>query len=91
MSIALDNLTLEVQNMTTVADSFLAYHDKLVAELRANATDPAALNKLADDLAAKRVALANAMSANTAADAEPIIAESDDTQPGVIQPELPTE
>ena len=71
MSIALDNLTQRVHEMTTVAESFLVYHDALVAQLRANATDPVAVAALADELEATKARMANAMAANTAASTEP--------------------
>jgi hypothetical protein len=70
MSAQLDALAAAVAANTTVTDSAITLlkglYDKLI-ELLANGIDPVAVQALADDLAAKTQALADAIVANTPA------------------------
>ena len=63
-------LTREVEENTTVVESAIALLDTLAAEIRANVTDQAALEELADKLDANSNRLADAVAANTAAEEE---------------------
>ena len=65
MSAALDRLTTEVSETSTAVDSVLALVEGLAQQIRDAATDPVALNKLADELDAKQAAIAAAVTANT--------------------------
>lgn len=71
MSEQLDRLTTEVQQTGTVIDSAITLLNSLAQQIRDNATDPAALTQLADDLDAKQQALAAAITANTPASPAP--------------------
>ena len=65
MSAELDRLTAEVTEMGAVVDSAVTLINGLAQQIRDLATDPAALNGLADELDAKANALAAAVAANT--------------------------
>lgn len=65
MSAALDRLTADVSALTTVDASAIALLSGLADQIRANAEDPAAMNKLADDIEAQNTALSAAVTANT--------------------------
>jgi len=65
MSAELDRLTTEVGETRTVVDSAVLLLGQLADLIRANATDPAALNALADDLDRQQGDLAAAVAANT--------------------------
>ena len=67
----LDALTREVAENKTVMESAAVLLASLSAQIRALATDPAALQKLADDLDANSNALAAAVEANTPATEPP--------------------
>lgn len=67
MSAELDNLTVEVTEISTTVDSAIALLEGLSAQLLAIANDPAAINALAAELDAKSNALAAAVVANTPA------------------------
>lgn len=79
MSTALDLLAQEIEELSTVSASFLAYHDAVVAELRANANDPAKVAELADKLEAIKAPMMAAMTKNTVAENEPTPAPVADT------------
>ena len=64
---SLDRITAEVSEISTVADSAIALLASLAQLLRDAATDPAAINALADQLDAKGNELAAAVTANTPA------------------------
>lgn len=64
---ALDRLTREVSEMTTVAASPVPLIGGLAQQIRDNATNPEALVVLADSLDASGTALAEAVSANAPA------------------------
>lgn len=70
MSTDLTRITTEVSEMSTVVDSAVALLGDLSQRIRENATDPAALNALADTLDNKANALAAAVAANTPAAGE---------------------
>lgn len=70
MSAALDRLTAEVAETKTAVNSVLALVEGLAQQIRDNATDPVALNALADELDAQQAALAAAVAANTPAEPE---------------------
>lgn len=70
MAANLDRITSEVEQMGDAADSAVALLQRLAQLLRESATDPAAIEALADDLDAKGSALAAAVVANTPADPE---------------------
>lgn len=65
MSAELDRLTTEVAETKTAVASVLALVEGLAQQIRDNATDPVALNKLADDLDAAQQDIAAAVTANT--------------------------
>ncbi len=65
MSAELDRLTTEVSETSTVVDSAVALIQGLAEQIRQLATDPAALNALADSLDTKTNELAAAVAANT--------------------------
>jgi chromosome segregation ATPase len=67
MSAALDRLTQEVSETKDAVASVLALVQGLADQIRDNAEDPAALNKLADDLDAAQQEIAAAVAANTPA------------------------
>jgi hypothetical protein len=67
MSAELDALQAAVTNEDTVIDSAITLIQGLAAQIAANATDPAKLKALADDVNAKAQALAAAVAANTPA------------------------
>lgn len=69
MSAELDRLTQEVAQTRTVVDSAIALLARLAQLIRDAASDPAKLAALADDLDAQQGALADAVTANTPADA----------------------
>ncbi len=71
MSAALDRLTTEVSENTTVVQSAITLITNLAEQLRQAATDPAAVNALADQLDAQSNALATAVAANTVAETPP--------------------
>ena len=61
----LQRLQTEVSEMAGVVDSAVVLINGLAQQIRDLATDPAALNAMADDLDAKAGALAAAVAANT--------------------------
>lgn len=63
----LTRLTAEVTETTTAIDSAIVLLGQLADLIRANATDPAALDALADQLDTEGNALAAAVVANTPA------------------------
>ena len=63
----LDALTREVHETSSVIESAIALLNGLGAAVRAAASDPAAVQALADELDAKQAALAAAIAANTIA------------------------
>lgn len=65
MSAALDRLTASVAAVNTKADSAIALIQGLAQLIRDNSENPAALNKLADDLDAQSSELQQAIDANT--------------------------
>ena len=65
MSAELDRLTTEVSESRTAVDSVLALVAGLAQQIRDLATDPAALNALADQLDQQQADIAAAVSANT--------------------------
>ena len=65
MSAELERLTTEVTEIGAVVDSAVALINGLAQQIRDLATDPAALNALADELDTKANALAAAVAANT--------------------------
>lgn len=67
MSTELDRLKASTAAIKTVADSAVTLINGLAQQIRDNATDPAALNALADELDADQAELAAAVSANTPA------------------------
>ena len=67
MSAAMDRLTSEVAETSTAVDSILTLVEGLAQQIRDNAADPVALNKLADELDAKQQKIADAVAANTPA------------------------
>lgn len=67
MSAEIDRLTASVTSLTTVDDSLVALVGNLAQTIRDNATDPAALNALADKLDAESTKVADAVTANTPA------------------------
>lgn len=67
MSAQLDRLTASVAGLKTVDESAAALLSNIAQQLRDAATDPAAINKLADDIDADNAALAAAITANTPA------------------------
>ena len=71
MSAELDRLTTEVAETGQVVDSAITLLSQLSDLIRQNATDPAALNQLANDLDAKQNELAAAVAANTPAGGSP--------------------
>lgn len=70
MSSDLTRITTEVSEMSSVVDSAVALLGDLSQRIRDNASDPVALNALADTLDAKSNALAAAVAANTPASGE---------------------
>jgi len=71
MSVELDRLAAEVSRNTEVDAGAIALLNRLAEMIRAGAGDPAAMNKLADDLTASSTQLAEAVSANTPAEPSP--------------------
>ena len=71
MSAAMDRLTSEVSETSTAVDSVLALVEGLAQQIRDASGDPAALNRLADELDAKQAAIAAAVTANTPAEPTP--------------------
>ena len=71
MSAELDRVAAEVAQNGEVIDSAVVLLDKLAQLIRDNAGNPAALNKLADDLDASGNKLAAAVAANTPAEEPP--------------------
>lgn len=67
LSAEIDRLTASVTALTTVDDSLVALVGNLAQAIRDNATDPAALNALADKLDAESIKVADAVTANTPA------------------------
>lgn len=67
MSQQIDNLTAQVEATKTVEQSAITLLNGLSAQIAALKEDPAALQKLADDLKAKGQELADAVTANTPA------------------------
>lgn len=65
MSAELERLTTEVTEIGAVVDSAVTLINGLAQQIRDLATDPAALNALADELDTKANALAAAVAANT--------------------------
>jgi predicted nucleic acid-binding Zn-ribbon protein len=71
MSAELDRLTTEVAETKSAVASVLTLVAGLAQQIRDNATDPAALNALADDLDASQKDIADAITANTPAEEPP--------------------
>lgn len=71
MSAELDRLKTEVAETNTAIGSVLALVEGLAQQIRDNATDPAALTALADELDAQQQAIADAVAANTPSEGEP--------------------
>lgn len=71
MSAALDNLAAKVAAIDTVIDSAVTTIQGLAQQVRENLTDPSALQRLADDLDAKSVALAAAIAESTSTVTQP--------------------
>ena len=69
MSAQLDRLTASVASLKTVDESAAALLAGLAQQLRDAATDPTAINALADDIDADQAKLAAAVAANTPATA----------------------
>lgn len=67
MSVEIDRLTASVTALTTVDDSLVALVGNLAQAIRDNASDPVALNALADKLDAESTKVAAAVTANTPA------------------------
>lgn len=67
MSAEIDRLTASVANLTTVDDSLVALVGQLAQAIRNNASDPAALNALADSLDTEAQKVSDAVTANTPA------------------------
>ncbi len=67
MSAEIDRLTASVTALTTVDDSLVTLVGNLAQAIRDNATDPAALNSLADKLDAEASKVSTAVTANTPA------------------------
>ena len=67
MSAELDRLTASVAKLTTAEKSLVALVAGLAELIRNNASDPAALNKLADDIDADSKEITDAVAANTPA------------------------
>lgn len=67
MSAALDRLTAEVAETKDAVDSAVTLIAGLAQQIRDNATDPAALNALADQLDADQAEIAAAVTENTPA------------------------
>lgn len=65
MSAELDRLTAEVSESRTVMSSAIVLLEKLATLIRDNASNPEALNALADDLDSQQSELAEAVTANT--------------------------
>lgn len=63
----LSDLTTAVADATTVEESAITLLESLAAQLEAAATDPAAVQALADSIRAESTKLADAVSANTPA------------------------
>jgi hypothetical protein len=72
MSAQLDALQAEVARNTSVDQSAIILLTRLAEQIAANANDPVAMQKLADDLKASSDALAAAVAANTAAPEDPV-------------------
>jgi hypothetical protein len=71
MSAATDRLTASVAALTSAEKSAVALLGQLAQLIRDNSSDPAALNKLADDIDADTAEIAAAVVANTPATPEP--------------------
>lgn len=67
MSVELDRLTASVQSENTVIDSAVSLLGQLAQLIRDLPADRAAINALADNVDAKKQALADAVTANTPA------------------------
>lgn len=67
MTAELDRLTTSVASLTTAEKSLVALVAGLADLIRQNATDPAALTKLADDIDADSKEITDAVVANTPA------------------------
>lgn len=65
MPLDFTRLDSEVSELTTVVDSAEALLTSLATEIRANANNPAEINRIADGLDAQGTRLANAVAANT--------------------------
>jgi len=65
MTQQLDNLTLEVTDIETQADSIIALCNGLATQIADLKEEPAKLQALADSLKAKAQAIADAVAANT--------------------------
>jgi len=65
MQAALDRLNASVARNSSVDDSAIALIEGLAQAIRDNVQDPAALNKIADDLDANSDKLAASVTANT--------------------------
>ncbi len=71
MATDLTRITSEVTEMSDAVDGAVALLGELAQMIRDNATDPAALNALADQLDSKGTELAEAVTANTPAEPDP--------------------
>lgn len=65
MSAAFDNLIIKVTAIEDRADALIALVNGIAQQLRDNATDPAAVNALADRLDAQTTEIQAAIDANT--------------------------
>lgn len=70
MSAALDRITQEVTESRQATQAILALVSGLADQIRENATDPAALEALADELDAQQAEIAAAVTANTPTEPE---------------------
>lgn len=93
MSAELDRLTQEVQQNSDSVDSIITLVNGLADQIRNSVNDPAALNKLADDLDAQQGRLAAAVAANTPAapaPTEPQPTPPEEPAPTPTEPEVPS-
>lgn len=72
MSAAMDRLIQEAQEQTSAIDAVLGVLERIAGEIRGNAEDPVAINKIADELDASQQKIAAAIAANTPAEEPPV-------------------
>jgi TolA-binding protein len=82
MSAQVQRIQDDVTNLTSISQSAIALIVGLAQQVRDNATDPAALNALADQLEASSADLAEAVAANTPSDPAATDAGGTDTGSG---------